>query len=37
MSLLANDAGDRVADHSGFDRRARELMQLKDGAWRLTP
>ena len=26
-----------AADHSGFDRRGRELMQLKDGAWRLIP
>ncbi len=26
-----------VADHSGFDRRGRELMQLKDGAWHLIP
>ena len=26
-----------MADHSGFDRRGRELMQLKDGAWRLIP
>ena len=26
-----------TADHSGFDRRGRELMQLKDGAWRLIP
>jgi branched-chain amino acid transport system substrate-binding protein len=25
------------ADHSGFDRRGRELMQLKDGAWHLIP
>jgi branched-chain amino acid transport system substrate-binding protein len=24
-------------DHSGFDRRGRELMVLKDGAWRLIP
>jgi len=24
-------------DHSGFDRRGRVLMQLKDGAWRLLP
>jgi branched-chain amino acid transport system substrate-binding protein len=24
-------------DHSGFDRRGRELMQLKNGAWRLIP
>ena len=24
-------------DHAGFDRRGRELMQLKDGAWRLIP
>jgi len=22
-------------DHSGFDKRGRELMTLKDGAWRL--
>ena len=26
-----------AADHSGFDRRGRELMQLKDGAWHLIP
>ena len=26
-----------AADHSGFDKRGRELMQLKDGAWRLIP
>ena len=25
------------ADHSGFDRRGRELMQLKDGTWHLIP
>jgi branched-chain amino acid transport system substrate-binding protein len=24
-------------DHSGFDKRGRELMVLKDGAWRLIP
>jgi len=24
-------------DHSGFDRRGRELMQLKNGAWQLIP
>jgi branched-chain amino acid transport system substrate-binding protein len=24
-------------DHSGFDRRGRELMQLKDGKWQLIP
>jgi branched-chain amino acid transport system substrate-binding protein len=24
-------------DHSGFDRRGRELMQLKDGMWHLLP
>ncbi|MGZ5276248.1 MAG: ABC transporter substrate-binding protein [Caldimonas sp.] len=26
-----------AADHSGFDRRGRELMQLKDGKWTLIP
>lgn len=26
-----------AADHSGFDRRGRELMQLKDGKWMLIP
>ncbi len=26
-----------AADHSGFDKRGRELMQLKDGVWRLIP
>ena len=26
-----------AADHSGFDKRGRELMQLTNGAWRLTP
>ncbi len=26
-----------AADHSGFDRRGRELMQLKDGKWALLP
>ncbi|MGZ5158794.1 MAG: ABC transporter substrate-binding protein [Caldimonas sp.] len=26
-----------AADHSGFDRRGRELMQLKDGKWALIP
>jgi hypothetical protein len=26
-----------AADHSGFDRRGRELMQLTNGAWRLIP
>ena len=26
-----------AADHSGFDKRGRELMTLKDGAWRLIP
>jgi branched-chain amino acid transport system substrate-binding protein len=26
-----------VADHSGFDKRGRELMQLKDGKWMLIP
>jgi branched-chain amino acid transport system substrate-binding protein len=26
-----------AADHSGFDRRGRELMQLKDGKWQLIP
>ena len=25
------------ADHSGFDRRGRELMQLRDGQWHLIP
>ena len=25
------------ADHSGFDRRGRELMQLTNGSWRLIP
>ena len=25
------------ADHSGFDKRGRELMQLTNGAWRLIP
>ena len=25
------------ADHSGFDKRGRELMQLKDGKWMLIP
>ena len=25
------------ADHSGFDKRGRELMQLKDGVWHLIP
>jgi len=24
-------------DHSGFDKRGRELMQLKNGAWHLIP
>jgi branched-chain amino acid transport system substrate-binding protein len=24
-------------DHSGYDRRGRELMQLKNGAWQLIP
>jgi branched-chain amino acid transport system substrate-binding protein len=24
-------------DHSGFDRRGRELMMLKNGTWRLIP
>jgi hypothetical protein len=24
-----------AADHSGFDKRGRELMQLKDGKWQL--
>ena len=26
-----------AADHSGFDKRGRELMQLTNGAWRLIP
>ncbi len=26
-----------TADHSGFDKRGRELMQLKDGKWMLIP
>jgi len=26
-----------AADHSGFDRRGRELMQLTNGVWRLIP
>ena len=26
-----------AADHSGFDKRGRELMQLKDGKWMLIP
>ena len=26
-----------AADHSGFDKRGRELMQLKDGKWTLIP
>lgn len=26
-----------VADHSGFDKRGRELMQLTNGSWRLIP
>jgi branched-chain amino acid transport system substrate-binding protein len=26
-----------AADHSGFDRRGRELMQLTNGTWRLIP
>jgi branched-chain amino acid transport system substrate-binding protein len=26
-----------AADHSGFDKRGRELMQLTDGVWRLIP
>lgn len=26
-----------AADHSGFDRRGRELMQLTGGVWRLIP
>ena len=26
-----------AADHSGFDKRGRELMQLTSGAWRLIP
>jgi len=26
-----------AADHSGFDRRGRELMQLKEGKWQLIP
>ena len=26
-----------AADHSGFDKRGRELMQLKDGVWHLIP
>jgi branched-chain amino acid transport system substrate-binding protein len=25
------------ADHSGFDKRGRVLMQLKDGMWHLIP
>ncbi len=26
-----------AADHSGFDKRGRELMQLQNGVWRLIP
>ncbi|MEP7297455.1 MAG: ABC transporter substrate-binding protein [Burkholderiales bacterium] len=26
-----------AADHSGFDKRGRELMQLRDGKWQLIP
>ncbi|MEP7099297.1 MAG: branched-chain amino acid ABC transporter substrate-binding protein, partial [Burkholderiales bacterium] len=26
-----------AADHSGFDKRGRELMQLQNGSWRLIP
>ena len=26
-----------AADHSGFDKRGRELMQLKDGKWQVIP
>jgi branched-chain amino acid transport system substrate-binding protein len=26
-----------AADHSGFDKRGRELMQLREGKWVLIP
>ena len=35
-NLQAADAP-TAADHSGFDKRGRELMQLKDGVWHLIP